>query len=101
MFTEGYSDVLSNQARRMSVKGRIEIDKEKCKGCGLCITVCPKKQIDISDQLNTKGYYPANFHEESVSANATTKCTGCSLCAVMCPDIAIEVYRSSKDEPQE
>jgi 2-oxoglutarate ferredoxin oxidoreductase subunit delta len=83
------------------VKGRIEIDKERCKGCGLCITVCPKKQIDISDQLNTKGYYPASFLEESVSHDAVVKCTGCALCAVTCPDVAIEVYRSSKDEHQE
>ena len=47
----------------MRVKGRITIDKELCKGCGLCITVCPKKQIEISDSLNKKGYYPASFKD--------------------------------------
>lgn len=80
------------------MKGRIEIDRERCKGCGLCIAVCPKKQIEISDCLNTKGYYPAKFHEESVQDDAVRKCTGCALCAVMCPDVAIEVYRQDKVE---
>jgi 2-oxoglutarate ferredoxin oxidoreductase subunit delta len=80
------------------VKGRITIDKELCKGCGLCITVCPKKQIEISDRLNKKGYYPASFKEADVQDPKKVKCTGCTLCAVICPDIAIEVYRQEKGE---
>lgn len=80
------------------MKGRIQIDRERCKGCGLCIAVCPKKQIEISDSLNTKGYYPARFREEGVQDDAVRKCTGCALCAVMCPDVAIEVYRQVKEE---
>ncbi len=83
------------------MKGRIEIDKERCKGCGLCITVCPKKQIEISEDLNTKGYYPARFKEEDVQDREIIKCTACSLCAITCPDVAIEVYRESKDESEE
>ena len=83
------------------MKGRIEIDRERCKGCGLCITVCPKKQIEISEDLNTKGYYPARFKEEDVKDRQVIKCTACSLCAVTCPDVAIEVYRECKDESEE
>jgi 2-oxoglutarate ferredoxin oxidoreductase subunit delta len=83
------------------VKGRIEIDSERCKGCGLCITVCPKKQIEISDRLNTKGYYPARFQEEHVRDVSKLKCTGCALCAITCPDLAIEVYRESRGEAKE
>lgn len=78
------------------MKGRITIDKEECKGCGLCINVCPKKQIEISDRLNKKGYYPASFKEEHVSESDDAECTGCALCALMCPDIAIEVYKEEK-----
>jgi 2-oxoglutarate ferredoxin oxidoreductase subunit delta len=84
------------------VKGRIEINRERCKGCGLCILVCPKKKVEISPKLNTKGYYPACFLEEDVVENDKIECTGCAMCAVMCPDVAIEVYReekkTSKDE---
>jgi 2-oxoglutarate ferredoxin oxidoreductase subunit delta len=83
------------------VKGRIEINRERCKGCGLCITVCPKKKIEISPTLNTKGYYPAAFLEEDIDDTEKIECTGCSMCAIMCPDIAIEVYREDKKSKDE
>jgi 2-oxoglutarate ferredoxin oxidoreductase subunit delta len=89
------------------VKGRIEIDSELCKGCGLCINVCPKKQIEISDNLNKKGYYPARYKEQECK-DTERKCTGCAMCALTCPDIAIDVYkqekkkqRSKKDQSEE
>lgn len=81
------------------MKGRIEIDKERCKGCGLCIIVCPKKNIEISDKLNLKGYYPARSKEET-RKESERECTGCAICAIQCPDIAIEVYREAKDESE-
>ncbi len=82
---------------RITLKGRIDIHRERCKGCGLCIAVCPKKQIEISERLNTKGYYPASFREENLAETDDSKCTGCALCALVCPDVAIEVYREDKD----
>ena len=33
----------------------ISIDKEKCKGCQLCILFCPSKNLVLSDDLNKKG----------------------------------------------
>ncbi len=66
-------------------KGTIKINNERCKGCMLCMSVCPKQCIELSTDFNKKGY----FFVEIVN----DKCTGCSLCAIMCPDIAIEVYR--------
>ena len=72
--------------------GWITIDSELCKGCHLCISVCPVDLIAVSDRLNQKGYYPAIFIEaDGIEKNR--KCTGCATCAVICPDIAIEVYR--------
>lgn len=79
------------------MKGKIEIDRERCKGCGLCILVCPKHRIEISDILNAKGYYPARSQEENVP-DEQRECIGCALCAITCPDVAIEVYRESKEE---
>lgn len=81
------------------MKGRIKIDREICKGCGLCVTVCPKKEIEISDGLNKKGYYPAEFMEDRRKDGGKIECTGCALCAVTCPDVAIEVYREEKRKP--
>ncbi len=80
------------------MKGKIEIDKERCKGCGLCITVCPKGQIEISDELNKKGYYPASFKEAHLIEADESECTGCALCGLVCPDVAIDVYKKKKDK---
>jgi 2-oxoglutarate ferredoxin oxidoreductase subunit delta len=73
-------------------KGKITIDRDLCKGCYLCISVCPNHLIAISDKLNQKGYYPAEYIETD-GKEKDRKCTGCALCAMTCPDIAIEVYR--------
>lgn len=72
--------------------GYIVLNSEACKGCYLCVSVCPKKLIVVSEKLNQKGYYPAQF-TGSDKEEADLKCTGCATCAITCPDVAIEVYR--------
>ena len=43
---------------------KMTVNEKRCKGCGLCITACPKKIIQISkEKLNEKGYYPARCME--------------------------------------
>ena len=66
--------------------GKVEILPEICKSCGFCITVCPKKVLEIGQKVNSKGYQYAE-------AKNPEDCIGCGLCATMCPDAAIEVYR--------
>lgn len=67
---------------------RVVIDKQKCKGCLLCIDVCPKNMLEVDKVINKNGYFPARFKEEN------NKCIGCAICAQRCPDIAIkEVYK--------
>ena len=78
---------------KKKTKGRITIDRELCKGCYLCISVCPNQAIAVSETLNQKGYYPAEFLEAEDKNPDKSKCTGCANCALICPDIAIEVYR--------
>ncbi|ADU25821.1 4Fe-4S binding protein [Ethanoligenens harbinense] len=66
---------------------RIIVDEERCKGCGLCATACPKGIVALSSEtLNSKGYHPAHVAE-------MTLCIGCAMCALMCPDVAIVVER--------
>ena len=70
--------------------GKIVIDEEYCKGCGLCINFCPQKAIRLSSSVSKKGYHPAEFSDPN------EKCSGCALCALMCPDASITVYRAKK-----
>jgi len=74
-------------------KGRITVDEDLCKGCGLCTEVCPQGILVIAhDRFTTKGYHPAVLDDPG------GKCTGCAICAQMCPDAAITVYRMVKPE---
>lgn len=66
--------------------GKIKINKDKCKGCYLCVVACPSGLIKVSDELNIKGIKPAVF-------SGSKKCTGCGMCAVMCPDCGIIIYK--------
>jgi len=64
---------------------KIKIDESLCKGCALCVNVCPKKILQISaDKINHKGYAPAEVTRKD-------ECTSCTFCALICPDVAIEI----------
>lgn len=72
--------------------GKIVIDKERCKGCHLCIDVCPNLRIEVEKALNKKGYFPAHFRDQKKEDDKD--CTACAQCALVCPEVAIEVYRA-------
>ncbi len=71
-------------------KGKIIIDRDRCKGCLMCVDVCPNELIEADKALNKKGYMPARVTEEQKDKG----CTGCTQCALVCPEVAIEVYRA-------
>jgi 2-oxoglutarate ferredoxin oxidoreductase subunit delta len=61
-----------------------QIEESFCKGCGLCVGVCPKNVLEISKQVNAKGYYPAYQARPD-------DCIKCAICCTMCPDVAISI----------
>ncbi len=69
------------------MSGKIEINEDYCKSCGLCVSVCPKKILYIDkENINQSGYNPVNITDMD-------KCIGCANCALMCPDVVIKVER--------
>ena len=66
---------------------RVTFDQDRCKGCGLCVSVCPKKVLALdTGKLNRKGYNPA-------APVNPDDCIGCAICGMMCPDCVITVEK--------
>ncbi len=66
---------------------KVTFREDECKGCGLCVHVCPKKILEMAqDRINKKGFNPAQMAEPE-------KCIGCAICATMCPDVVIRVEK--------
>ncbi len=69
------------------VKGYVTVDQARCKGCNLCVTVCPVKILELDQQtVNAKGYNPATVINDD-------KCIGCGSCALICPDSCFTVEK--------
>lgn len=63
---------------------QIHIDAKLCKGCHICISVCPHGVLRKSDVVDNRGYFlPVVVDLES--------CKVCHLCEMECPDFAISV----------
>ncbi len=81
--------------------GKIRLNKDRCKGCYLCITNCPNGLIKIAPEMNVKGIKPAYFSggkparrsPGSLRVAGEGGCTGCAMCAIICPDCVITVYK--------
>ena len=44
---------MSDTKKRM---GKVVINQDICKGCGLCVSVCPKHVLELDmDTINVKG----------------------------------------------
>ncbi len=82
------AEVTTKPAKKQrKVKGRIEIDIQKCKGCELCSLVCKEDALHLSKDINNKGYrYLVAINDD---------CNGCANCALICPDGVIKVYRTT------
>ena len=65
-------------------KYHIRIAKEYCKGCELCVSVCPKHVLAMDHAMNSRGQHFA-------CAVAQQECIGCLQCTDICPDAAIEI----------
>ncbi|WP_265822465.1 4Fe-4S dicluster domain-containing protein [Geovibrio ferrireducens] len=65
---------------------KVLINGEKCKGCGLCIQVCPKKILRFSDNINSMGY-------SIIMCTDQDACILCKSCALVCPDVVFTLQK--------
>lgn len=65
-------------AQRLPRLFTVEVNPKYCKGCEICVQVCPKDVLVMSDRTKA----------EAVNVEA---CTGCMSCEIYCPDFAIEI----------
>lgn len=70
----------------------VVIHAERCKGCGLCIALCPTGILAVADHLNASGVRP-------VVVLRMEDCRGCRQCAIICPEAAITIFRLSEPSP--
>ncbi|MBZ5703050.1 MAG: 4Fe-4S binding protein [Acidobacteriia bacterium] len=67
-------------------RGKVTINSNECKGCGLCVDACPPKCLELAPELTPYGVHPARY--------LGSACTGCGICFYACPEPgAITVYR--------
>jgi len=72
-------------------RGWVSIHEEECKGCGLCILVCPAGCLEIAENLNHQGYHPVAYSGDGCRADG--------LCFYACPEPgAISVYEDDRHE---
>ncbi len=80
-------------AEKKQDRGKLVVNENDCKGCGLCVEACPMHCIGMSEQLNHYGYKTAQY--------AGSGCTGCGICFMACPEPgALTVWRlATQHEP--
>ncbi len=62
---------------------RLEITREWCKSCDICVKLCPERCLDLDEQ-------------QIVRLKDPDACTGCRICEWLCPDFAIAVHHESR-----
>jgi len=62
----------------------VRVLENYCKGCGLCVPVCPKGILYIRDTVDHRGVHVVAVRDD-------IECIACLQCTTMCPDAALEV----------
>lgn len=64
--------------------GQVYLIPERCKGCKICISLCPRDVLQVSENTNQKGY-----HLPEVAPGKEDSCVHCEFCTMICPEFAI------------
>lgn len=69
-------------ARHGPVNTVVEIIDEWCKGCDICVKMCPERCLRLDGRLVAELALP-------------DLCTGCRMCELLCPDFAIRITNTA------
>jgi 2-oxoglutarate ferredoxin oxidoreductase subunit delta len=77
----------ASPGRERSATPEVIFAEDLCKGCELCVIICPTKILKLdATRVNLRGYHPAIVYN-------LMECSGCASCAKICPDSVITVRR--------
>jgi 2-oxoglutarate ferredoxin oxidoreductase subunit delta len=65
----------------------LKINRDWCKGCGICVALCPKKVLELDAREKAVALRPED-------------CICCRMCELRCPDLAIEVVAEEESDGQ-
>ena len=73
--------LLGSESAEFSDFVQLEINRDWCKSCDICVKMCPERCLKLDAALKAVLSDP-------------DKCTGCRICEWLCPDLAITVHRT-------
>lgn len=70
---------------------KVKINELLCKGCNICVHVCPKGTYAKGNRLSDMGYFAPLIAapEKCFNHNRDSSKLICELCVLSCPDQAI------------
>lgn len=68
-------------------RNELEITLNWCKGCDICVRMCPEKCLELDEN-------------QLVRVSLPDRCTGCRICEWLCPDFAIKLHKVPASQTQ-